>query len=229
MEEKHNIADLFNRIASTYDQLNHLLSLNIDKRWRKRAVQSLNPVEEALDVAVGTADLALELVLQQKARHVIGIDLSEEMIRIGQQKVANKGLESSITLEQGSALQLPYPDHYFSLVTCAYGVRNFSNLEQGLLEILRVLQPGGQVAILEFSYPDNRMISRLYDAYFTRILPIIGRWVSRDKKAYYYLNRSVKEFIWGEAMVEKLESLGYNQVQGQTFTFGITTLYTATK
>ena len=226
---KQNIGHLFNRIAGTYDRLNHLLSLNTDRRWRRRAVRRLTPCDNALDVASGTADLAIEIVRQDKARHVTGIDLSEEMLRLGNDKIQKVNLSDRITLQQGSALALPYPDGHFNAVTCAYGIRNFSDLNLGLQEMQRVLQPDGQLLILEFSYPDNKIIRFFYDFYFTKIMPAIGRKVSKDPSAYSYLNRSVKEFIWGEAMAEKLRAAGFRNVSFHPMTFGITTLYLAQK
>lgn len=226
---KQNIGHLFNRIAGTYDRLNHLLSLNTDRRWRRRAVRRLTPCEKVLDVASGTADLAIKMVRQDKARHVTGIDISEEMLRIGDEKVRKAGLASRITLQQGSALALPYPDGHFNAVTCAYGIRNFSDLNLGLQEMQRVLRTDGQLLILEFSYPDNKIIRFFYDFYFTKIMPAIGRKVSKDPAAYSYLNRSVKEFIWGEAMAEQLRAAGFRNVAFRPMTFGISTLYLAQK
>lgn len=226
---KQNIGHLFNRIAGTYDRLNHLLSLNTDRRWRRRAVRKMTPCEIALDVASGTADLAIEMVRQDKVQQVTGIDLSEEMLRLGNDKIQKASLSDRITLQQGSALALPYPDGHFNAVTCAYGIRNFSDLNLGLQEMQRVLQPDGQLLILEFSYPDNKIIRFFYDFYFTKIMPAIGRKVSKDPTAYSYLNRSVKEFIWGEAMAEKLRATGFRNVAFHPMTFGITTLYLAQK
>lgn len=226
--EKQNIGALFNRIADTYDRLNHVLSLNIDKRWRRKAVKQLHPSIEALDVAVGTADLAIELIRQKKAEHVIGIDLSTEMLRLGKEKIAKKKMSDRITLIEGSALELPYSSNNFDIVTCAYGVRNFSDLDQGLREMQRVLKANGQLIVLEFSYPKNRIIAWIYDLYFSHILPTIGRWLSKDKTAYTYLNKSVKNFIWGEEMAKHLKGAGFEKVNYKTFSFGITTLYTAT-
>lgn len=229
MNEKQNIGSLFDRIAGTYDQLNHLLSLNIDRRWRKKAVAKLQPCNELLDVAIGTADLALEIVRQQKADHVTGIDLSAEMMRIGADKVRKQQLADRISFEQGSALELPYPDQHFDAVTCAYGVRNFSDLDRGLQEMQRVLQTNGQLVILEFSYPENLLVRWVYDLYFSHILPTVGRWLSKDKTAYSYLNRSVKDFIWGEEMCQNLINAGFKNAKYQTLSFGITSIYTATK
>ncbi len=226
---KQNIGHLFNRIAGTYDRLNHLLSLNTDRRWRRRAVRRLSPCDNALDVASGTADLAIEMARQNRVQQVIGIDLSEEMLRLGNDKIRKAGLSARITLQQGSALALPYPDGHFNAVTCAYGIRNFSDLNLGLQEMQRVLRTEGQLLILEFSYPDNKIIRFFYDFYFTKIMPAIGRKVSKDPSAYSYLNRSVKEFIWGEAMAEKLRAAGFRNISFHPMTFGITTLYLAQK
>lgn len=187
----------------------------------------LHPCEQLLDVAVGTGDLAIEIVRQGKAQYVTGIDLSTEMMKIGAEKVAKRNMQGKIEFVEGSALALPYPDQHFDAVTCAYGVRNFSDLEQGLREMRRVLKPGGQLMILEFSYPNNKIIAWFYDLYFSHILPKIGKWISKDKTAYDYLNRSVKSFIWGEAMVAELEKAGYCDVNYKALSFGITTIYTA--
>lgn len=227
--EKQHIGQLFDRIAGTYDSLNHLLSLNIDKRWRRRAVKMLRPGGHVLDVAVGTADLTLELLRQQKAGRITGIDLSRKMMELGERKVAEKGYASRVQFDYGSAQQMPYKDGSFDAVTCAYGVRNFADMDEGLREMHRVLRQGGELMVLEFSYPANRLIRRVYDLYFTHILPFVGRLFSRDKGAYSYLNRSVKNFPYGEAFCEHLRSAGFMQVTAAPLTFGITTIYHACK
>lgn len=226
---KQDIGTLFNRIAGTYDRLNHLLSFNTDRRWRRRAVRKLSPCQNVLDVATGTADLAIEMVRQNKVQQVTGIDLADEMLRLGNEKIREAGLSSRITLQQGSALALPYPDGHFDAVTCAYGVRNFSDLDLGLQEMRRVLREEGQLLILEFSYPDNKIIRFFYDIYFSKIMPAIGRKVSKDSTAYSYLNHSVKGFVWGEAMAQQLCAIGFSNVTFHPMTFGITTLYLAQK
>ena len=229
MEEKQHIGKLFDRIAGTYDRLNHILSLNVDRRWRRRAVKGMSPCTTVLDVAVGTADLAIELIRQGKASRVVGIDLSLEMMRIGREKVERQRMSDRITFREGSALQLPYEDNSFDAVTCAFGVRNFSDLELGLAEMRRVLKPGGQLMVLEFSYPRNKMVAWLYDLYFSHILPAVGRLLSKDKTAYTYLNKSVKNFIWGEKMTAKLTEMGFRVPRFTTYSCGIASVYRATK
>ena len=232
MEDKKNIGFLFDRIAGRYDFLNHLLSLNIDRYWRRKAVRTVgskDSIRSCLDVAIGTADLAIELARQMPQLNVQGIDLSSQMMQIGAEKVKNLGLQKRIAFMQGSALELPFDDNSFDLVTCAYGVRNFSDLDKGLSEMLRVLKHGSQVMILEFSYPSNPFIAWVYDLYFSHILPFVGRIVSHDKNAYSYLNRSVKGFVWGERMCQKLLNAGFHDARYQTLSLGITTIYTAVK
>ena len=229
MEEKQHIGKLFDRIAGTYDRLNHILSLNVDRRWRRRAVKGLSPCATMLDVAVGTADLAIELIRQGKATRVEGIDLSPEMMRIGRDKVARQGMADRISFTEGSVLKLPYADSSFDAVTCAFGVRNFSDLDQGLAEMQRVLKPDGQLMVLEFSYPRNKLVAWLYDLYFSHILPVVGRWLSKDKTAYTYLNKSVKSFIWGEKMTAKLAEMGFRTPRFATYSLGIASVYRAVK
>lgn len=235
MEEKQNIGGLFDRIAKTYDGLNHGLSLNIDRLWRRKTVAKMQSAEHVLDVAIGTADLTIEMFRQAKTERVTGLDLSTEMMAIGEQKVEKlkqKGsLEKNaeVSFLYGNAQKMPFADETFGAVTCAFGCRNFSDLDAGLKEMFRVLRPGGQVTILEFSYPKNPVIRALYDFYFTHMLPFIGCLVSRDKTAYTYLNRSVKGFVWGERFVQHLKDAGFKQEHFEPLTFGIATIYTARK
>ena len=228
MEEKGNIGQLFDRIAKTYDGLNHGLSLNIDRLWRRKTVAKMPKAEHVLDVAIGTADLAIEMFMRGKAQYVTGIDLSDGMMAIGKQKVDRLKIEG-ITFVHGNAQAMPFEDRCFDGVTCAFGCRNFSNLSAGLSEMYRVLKPGGQVTILEFSYPTNKLIRAVYDLYFSYFLPWIGRMVSKDKTAYSYLNRSVKSFCWGEAFVQHLHEAGFSDEQFTPLSFGIATIYTAVK
>ena len=228
MEEKQQIGSLFDRIAATYDGLNHGLSLNIDRRWRKKTVAQMPSVPHVLDVAIGTADLTIEILRAGKAQRVTGIDLSKEMMKIGTEKCRRAGL-TNVEFIYGNAQQMPFEDNTFDAVTCSYGCRNFADLDAGLREMYRVLKPGGKLFILEFSYPTNRFIRWGYDLYFSHLLPFIGRIVSRDKTAYSYLNRSVKNFCWGEAFVHHLHDAGFKREAFLPLSYGITTIYTATK
>ena len=234
MDEKQQIGQLFDRIARTYDGLNHGLSLNIDKYWRRRTVAQMKPAKHALDVAIGTSDLTIEMLRRGKAEKVTGLDLSDQMMAIGKKKVEKfcSGIasgETKVTFVHGNAQEMPFEDASFDTVTCAFGCRNFSNLDAGLKEMFRVLTPGGQVTILEFSYPSNRFVRALYDFYFTRVLPAIGRMVSHDKTAYTYLNKSVKSFCWGEAFVQHLRDAGFREEHFMPLTFGIATIYVGVK
>ena len=209
LEEKQHIGQLFDRIASTYDGLNHGLSLNIDRRWRRKTVSLMAPAKHVLDVAIGTADLTIEMLRQGKVEQVTGIDLSDQMMAIGQGKVERmKDLANEqVQFVHANAQAMPFEDASFDGVTCAFGCRNFSNLDEGLREMYRVL----------------------YDFYFTHVLPTIGRIVSRDKTAYTYLNKSVKSFCWGEAFAQHLHDAGFKEESFETLTFGIATIYTAIK
>lgn len=229
MEEKQHIGQLFDRIAPTYDGLNHGLSLNIDRLWRRKTVALMQPAPHVLDVAIGTADLTIAMLRKNKAEQVTGLDLSDQMMAIGAVKCEKAQLIDNVTFIHGNAQEMPFDDNTFDAVTCAFGCRNFSSLDAGLREMLRVLKPGGQVTILEFSYPSNRFVRALYDIYFTRALPFIGCIVSRDKTAYTYLNKSVKSFCWGETFMQHLHDAGFTDEHFTPLTFGIATIYTARK
>lgn len=222
-ERKEHIGGLFDRIAGSYDALNHYLSLNIDKRWRRQLARRMQTVEQVLDVAIGTGDLAIEIMRQGRAKQVLGIDLSEGMMNIGREKVKKTGY--AIRFEQASALDMPMEDNTFDAVTCGFGTRNFSNLDRGLSEMHRVLRPGGEVLILEFSYPKNTIIRAVYNLYFAHILPTVGGWLSHDKPAYRYLNKSVEHFVWGEQFCERMRGAGFVETSAKPLTFGIATLY----
>lgn len=227
--EKNEVGRLFDRIAGTYDKFNHVLSLNIDKSWRRRTVRRMRECSSVLDVATGTADLAIAMARSGKAGTVVGMDISTKMMDIGRGKVERAGLDGKISFMEGSALEMPFDDCSFDAVTCAYGVRNFSDLDRGLGEMLRVLRPGGQLLILEFSYPSNRLVRALYDFFFTNIMPLVGRIISKDADAYIYFRNSVKNFIWGREMASRITQAGFSNVSFKAMTFGITTLYIAEK
>lgn len=229
MDEKKNISKLFDRIAKHYDGINHVLSLNIDRSWRKQAVKRMAFAEHILDVAVGTGDLSIEILRQGKAHEIVGIDLSEGMMGIARTKIQKEGLDGQITIENGNGQAMRFEDHTFDAVTCAYGLRNFADADEGLREMYRVLKVGGQLIILEFSYPTNRIIRALYDFYFTRIMPLIGKTISKDQSAFIYFCHSVKNFMWGEEMAEHIRQAGFQEVSYLPQTFGISTLYIAKK
>ena len=225
------IADMFDRISPKYDVLNHLLSINIDKVWRKKtakAVARTHP-KRILDLATGTADLAILLAKHNPQAHIIGMDISEKMLEIGKRKVDKKNLIHQIELRTGDAASLPFEDNTFDAVTVAFGVRNFENLDKGLSEIHRVLKPMGQVFILEFSMPDKFPIKQVYKLYFKHILPKIGKWVSKDSYAYSYLPASVEKFPNRWDFLRTLSLHGLREVSIRLFGHGIAILYSAPK
>jgi demethylmenaquinone methyltransferase / 2-methoxy-6-polyprenyl-1,4-benzoquinol methylase len=226
------IRDMFNAVAPRYDFLNGLLSAGFDKYWRKAAVDELEPIANHvyLDVATGTADIALELALRQSSpSHIIGVDFSKTMLELGNEKVAARGRESSIQLLPGAAENLPLKNDSFDGAISAFGARNFANLNHGIREIHRVLKPQGKIVILEFSFPQNGLLQWFYRQYFGKVLPVLGRMISRHKSAYSYLPDSVEGFPKGEAFVSILKENGFESVGFKELTFGITTIYTGLK
>lgn len=225
------IAAMFDRISPKYDALNHLLSLNIDKVWRRKAAKaaSRNHPKTILDLATGTADLALLLAKRNPESHVIGMDISEKMLDVGKAKVAKQKKEDQIELRMGDAANLPFENDTFDAITVAFGVRNFEDLDKGLSEISRVLKPGGQAVILEFSMPEKFPVKQLYRFYFKRILPIIGKRVSKDPHAYDYLPASVERFPKPDAFMHLLAEKGLENGMKRSLSFGIATLYDAEK
>ena len=225
------IAAMFDRISPKYDALNHLLSLNIDKVWRRKtskAVAKSQP-KTILDLATGTADLAIALAKCNPQAHIIGMDISEKMLEIGKEKVSKKGLANQIELRLGDAATLPFESNTFDAVTVAFGVRNFENLEHGLSEIQRVLKPNGRAVILEFSMPERFPIKQLYALYFKHLLPAIGKAVSKDGNAYSYLPLSVEQFPKPKVFLRMLAEKGLENGMAKPLSFGIATLYTSTK
>lgn len=231
-EATAQITTMFDRISPRYDLLNHLLSLGIDRRWRRKAIAALAPhlpghrTARVLDVATGTGDLAIA-ALALTPKQVIGIDPSEKMLDVGRAKVAARGLSETISLVPGDSRALPFSDGEFHAVTCAYGARNFADLEGGLREMRRVLAPGGRLALLEFSTPTRTPFRQLYRWYFRHVLPRVGRLISGDAAAYTYLPESVAAFPDGAAFCAILTACGYTDVVAEPLTLGITTLYTA--
>ncbi|HCW05957.1 MAG TPA: bifunctional demethylmenaquinone methyltransferase/2-methoxy-6-polyprenyl-1,4-benzoquinol methylase UbiE [Cytophagales bacterium] len=228
--KKIQVARMFDSISGKYDFLNHFLSLGIDVRWRKKAIQSLlnDKPKTILDVATGTGDFALE-AMRLSPEKIIGVDISEGMLEVGRKKIQSKGLENSIELRSGDSENLPFEENKFDAAIVAFGVRNFENLEKGLLEIFRVVRPGGKLVVLEFSKPRMFPMKQLYWFYFKFILPVIGKSISKDSSAYTYLPESVQAFPDGEDFVSLLSKLGYKNATCKPLTFGISSLYTATK
>ena len=225
------IAAMFDRISPKYDALNHLLSINIDKVWRRKTVKaaSKNTPEALLDLATGTADMAILLAKRNPQAHVIGMDISEKMLEIGKEKVKRQHLENQIELCLGDASSLPFEDACFDAVTVAFGVRNFEDLSKGLSEISRVTKSGGPICFLEFSMPNRFPIKQLYQLYFKHILPRIGKWVSKDEHAYSYLPQSVERFPKPDVFLRMLDEKGMVNNRAKPLSFGIATLYTSTK
>ena len=230
--KKHaDIAQMFDHIACKYDFLNHFFSLHIDKIWRRKAVKALRGLSSGyvLDVATGTADMALTIQKRLHPQHITGVDISEKMLAIGRQKIEKKGLTQYISLQYGASESLPFACQTFDAVTVAFGVRNFECLEKGLNEMFRVLKTGGKLVILEFSIPRNRFIRNVFNFYFLRILPWIGRLISNDHHAYHYLPESVQSFPHGSEFKMIMEMIGFVDVQMKTLTLGIASIYTGIK
>ena len=222
---------MFDNVAHRYDLLNRLLSLGIDVYWRRKAIATLRAAkpQRVLDVATGTADVALETYKQLQPKHITGIDISAGMLTLGRDKIAAAGLTQQIELVQGDGENLPFADASFDAVTVAYGVRNFEDLGKGLREMRRVLADGGRLVVIEFSQPRGFPLRPLFQFYFKNILPLIGRLTSRDARAYTYLYESVQAFPDGEAFLEQLRAAGYSEVTWKPMTAGICSAYTARK
>lgn len=228
--KKEQVARMFNNISRRYDFLNHLLSLGIDRGWRKKAIRFLKPVNPQiiLDVATGTGDFALQS-LSLNPRKVVGVDISEGMLDIGRKKIEKRKLSHKIELRTGDSENLEFPDDTFDAVTVGFGVRNFEDLAKGLTEIRRVLKPGAMLVVLEFSRPRVFPMRQLYNFYFKNILPGLGRLISNDKSAYTYLPESVEAFPDGTDFESILRKVGFKETACKPLTFGISTIYTARK
>ncbi|MCB0409718.1 MAG: bifunctional demethylmenaquinone methyltransferase/2-methoxy-6-polyprenyl-1,4-benzoquinol methylase UbiE [Flavobacteriales bacterium] len=228
--KKEQVATMFNNISKKYDFLNHFLSLGIDILWRKKAIRLLKPHQPKviLDIATGTGDFALE-ALKLNPEKVVGIDISEGMLNVGKEKMKAKKVDHIIDLQLGDSENLPFEEATFDAYTVGFGVRNFENLEKGLSEMLRVLKPNGHAVVLEFSKPKSFPIKQLYNFYFNKILPGIGKIVSKDNAAYTYLPESVNAFPEGNDFVQIMKKVGYKNPKSIPLMFGIASIYTATK
>jgi demethylmenaquinone methyltransferase / 2-methoxy-6-polyprenyl-1,4-benzoquinol methylase len=226
--KKSQVRRMFDGIAFRYDFLNHFLSFGVDRSWRKRAIRELGRYKPAtiLDVATGTGDFAIA-ALKISPQKVIGVDISQEMLNVGLSKIKHAKLADRINFALADAENLPFPDESFDAATCAFGVRNFENPVLGLIEIYRILKPGGTLIILEFSNPDKFPFKHFYRLYFNHLLPLMGKWLSRDKSAYHYLPESVSGFPQGEQFIRMLEKSGFSKAGSTLLSFGIVSLYFA--
>ena len=230
-EKAQQVEQMFDNIAPTYDTLNHCLSWDIDKGWRKKTIKQLAPYapQTILDIATGTGDFAILSAQILQPKKLVGADISEGMMEIGRQKVKQLGLDNIISFAKEDCLQLSYEDNTFDAVTAAFGIRNFANLDKGLCEMCRVLKPGGHLSIVELTTPPHFPMKQLFHLYSHTILPIYGRLISKDSSAYSYLTKTIEAFPQGERMMDILKKAGFKETAFKRLTFGISTLYTATK
>ncbi|MDR0371451.1 MAG: bifunctional demethylmenaquinone methyltransferase/2-methoxy-6-polyprenyl-1,4-benzoquinol methylase UbiE [Prevotellaceae bacterium] len=231
MATKEQVTTIFNDIAPNYDSLNHVLSLNIDRFWRKRAILNLSDCKGGmlLDVACGTGDFSIQAATTINVQQVVGIDISENMLKIGREKLRKKGLKNKVKLRYGDGEHIEYEDNTFDAVTVAFGVRNFEHLETGLKEMNRVLKEGGKVVILEFSTPKLFPLKQLYRFYFKHILPRIGGLMSGNNSAYTYLPESVYKFTQGKKFLKLMTECGFKHVRQRKLTFGVASIYSGYK
>lgn len=230
LNKKKQVEQMFDKISSNYDGLNRVISFGIDIKWRKKVVDIVMAASPStvLDIATGTGDLAISIA-KSGAKEVVGLDLSEGMLSVGRKKIKEDGLDEKIEMIQGDSEALPFEDNSFDAITVAFGVRNFEDLDKGLEEILRVLRPGGIFVILETSVPVKFPFKQGYHFYSKNLLPLIGKIFSEDKVAYSYLSESAASFPYGEAFNNILKKIGFSKVENKPQTFGVATIYTASK
>jgi demethylmenaquinone methyltransferase/2-methoxy-6-polyprenyl-1,4-benzoquinol methylase len=230
-EKDKQVEQMFDNIAPTYDTLNHRLSWDIDRGWRRKALKQLLPYrpQTILDIATGTGDFAILAAKMLHPRELIGADISEGMMQIGREKVKNEGLDEVITFKKEDCLALSFPDGCFDAVTAAFGIRNFQDLDKGLQEMCRVLKKEGHLCIVELSQPRRFPMKQLFWLYSHTLLPLYGKIISKDRHAYKYLIATIEAFPQGEQMVRILKNAGFREARFQRLTFGICTLYVATK
>jgi demethylmenaquinone methyltransferase / 2-methoxy-6-polyprenyl-1,4-benzoquinol methylase len=231
LAKKEQVAEMFNNIAPTYDKVNRLLSVGIDIGWRKKAINELKNLKPQLllDVATGTADMALLIHKQLQCNEIIGVDISNEMLAVGRNKIKEAGLDNHIKIFTGDSEHLEFNSNTFNAVTVTFGVRNFENLNKGLTEIYRVLQPGGKLVVLEFSKPKALGFKQLYSFYMNVVAPKVGSLFANNKEAYAYLNKSVKAFPEGQEFLNILNEIGFTQTYLKRLSLGICTIYCGSK
>ncbi len=230
-EKGQLVETMFDNIAPTYDTLNHRLSWDIDKGWRKKAIKLLEPYhpKSILDIATGTGDFAILAAQKLTPDKLIGADISEGMMEIGRQKVKRLGLDDVVSFQKEDCMAMSFADETFDAVTAAFGIRNFQNLDQGLREMCRVLKRGGHLSIAELTTPISSPMRQLFRVYSHTFLPLYGRLISKDQSAYSYLTATIEAFPQGEKMMEILREAGFSKVSFKRLTFGICTIYFAEK
>lgn len=231
-EEKHvQVEEMFDNIAPTYDTLNHRLSWDIDKGWRRKAIKQLEPFhpQSLLDIATGTGDFAILAAQMLHPETLIGADISEGMMAIGRQKVAQAGLQAIIDFRKEDCLNLSFADDTFDAITAAFGIRNFQDLDRGLKEMCRVLKKGGHLSIVELTTPVHFPMKQLFKIYSHVVMPLYGSLISKDQAAYKYLTASIEAFPQGELMMDTFKKAGFTKASFRRLTFGICTMYFAEK
>jgi demethylmenaquinone methyltransferase/2-methoxy-6-polyprenyl-1,4-benzoquinol methylase len=230
LNKKKQVEQMFDKISGNYDGLNRVISMGTDVSWRKKVIALVKAEQPkaVLDIATGTGDLAIQMT-EIKAEKIVGLDLSEGMLQVARKKIAAKNLTEKVEMIQGDSEDLPFEENSFDAITVAFGVRNFENLEKGLSEIHRVLKPGGIFVVLETSVPTRFPFKQGYKLYSGSILPLIGRVFSKDREAYLYLSKSAAAFPYGDAFNNILKKTGFINVANKPQTFGVATIYTASK
>ena len=231
LNKKEQVEKMFDTISGNYDDLNRLISFGTDLKWRKKVLKHIinHQPESILDIATGTGDLAIKFAEKTKASKIVGLDLSEGMLSVARKKVNDTELENKVKFIKGDSEALPFDKNSFNAITVSFGIRNFDNLEKGLSEIFRVLKPNGALIILETSVPTKFPFKQGYQFHSKIILPIVGKLFSKDKVAYSYLSKSASVFPFGDRLNNILQNIGFINVENKPQTFGVATIYTATK
>ncbi|OIQ15569.1 MAG: bifunctional demethylmenaquinone methyltransferase/2-methoxy-6-polyprenyl-1,4-benzoquinol methylase [Bacteriovorax sp. MedPE-SWde] len=230
-ERKNESYKIFDKIAGTYDLLNHLLSFGIDIYWRKQVIKNLPKRDnlQCLDLACGTGDLTIVLAKQDSVGKVTGLDMSKGMVEIGKQKIEKKGYANKAAMQIGDGVEIPAADEVFDVTTVSFGIRNFPDPQRSLVNMFRVIKPGGRSMVLEFSIPRSALFKAIYFFYFRYLLPFVGNLISKHKDAYSYLNETVEDFPYGNDFAEMMKTAGFKNVRYHELTFGIATLYIGEK